>query len=259
MESKNIDKVHQSFAVQAENFEGDVHAARQAYLEHSVEVIAPSKTDSVLEVAAGTCVCGREMAKYAAVVTCLDTTPEMLTVGKRNAGEMGLDNMVFVTGDAANLPFLDETYDISICRLAFHHILEPERPFSEMVRVTKKGGRVVVIDLEAAPESLRAVQDKLETLRDPSHAKTLSERELCSLFENAGLKILHSEKTKIEMTLDAWLDLTKTPDDIRTDITKRMLGELDGGAKTGFDPYIKDDMICFKQRWQMVIGSYMDS
>ncbi len=254
MASKNINEVHQSFAVQAENFEGSVHASRQAYLEHSVEVIAPTDTESVLEVAAGTCVCGRELAKKAAIVTCLDTTPEMLEVGKRYAKELNLYNMAYVLGDAANLPFLDETYDITVCRLAFHHIPEVARPFSEMVRVTKSGGRVVVIDLEAAEESLRVTQDAIETMRDPSHARALSEQEMTDLYEKADLTILHREKTKIEMSLTEWMELTKTPADIRDEITAKMQDDLAGGAKTGFYPYRKDDQIFFKQRWQMIIG-----
>ena len=72
---------------------------------------------------------------------------------------------------AERLPFLDDGFDIVISRLAFHHFANPKRCFSEMARVLKPGGKLVVIDMEAAEETLRAVEDEIETLRDPSHMR----------------------------------------------------------------------------------------
>ncbi len=59
-------------------------------------------------------------------------------------------------------------FDIVISRLAFHHFANPKRCFSEMARVLKPGGKLVVIDMEAAEEALRATEDEIETMRDPS-------------------------------------------------------------------------------------------
>ena len=47
--------------------------------------------------------------------------------------------MTFVFGEAAELPFLDSSFDIVISRLAFHHFPDAQRPFAEMVRVLKPG------------------------------------------------------------------------------------------------------------------------
>ncbi|MFR4483233.1 class I SAM-dependent methyltransferase [Sellimonas intestinalis] len=52
-------------------------------------------------------------------------------------------------------------------RLAFHHFPNPKRCFSEMARVLKTGGKLVVIDMEAAEEALRNTENEIETLRDP--------------------------------------------------------------------------------------------
>lgn len=50
----------------------------------------------------------------------------------------------FVKGDAENLEFSDETFDVtsSLCVLA--HVNNPEAVFSELRRVTKTGGKIVV-------------------------------------------------------------------------------------------------------------------
>ena len=52
-------------------------------MDHTVKMTASKKTDSILEVAAGTCVCGRNLAPYAEHVICLDATPAMLEIGKK--------------------------------------------------------------------------------------------------------------------------------------------------------------------------------
>lgn len=108
----------------------------------------------------------------------LDMTTAMLAVGKAEAAKQRLLNMDFVQGDAEKLSFSDNSFDIVISRLAFHHFPNPKRCFSEMVRVLKTGGKLVVMDMEAAEETLRNTEDEIETLRDPSHMRNLSRKNL---------------------------------------------------------------------------------
>ena len=82
------------------------------------------------------------------------------------------------------LPFLDNSFSIVISRLAFHHFPDVNRPFSEMARVLKSGGKFVFIDMEATEENLRTTQDKIETLRDPSHIRNLSQAEMLKLYSD---------------------------------------------------------------------------
>ncbi len=79
-------------------------------------------------------------------MVCLDTTDAMLQIGKQAAQDSHLDNMVFVKGNAEELPFLDNSFDILFSRLAFHHFTDIESIFREMVRVLKPGGKFVLID-----------------------------------------------------------------------------------------------------------------
>ena len=65
-------------------------------------------------------------------------------------------------GDAENLPLPDNSFDIVISHLAFHHFPNPKRCFSEMVRFLKISGKMVVIDMEAAAEALRNTEDEIE-------------------------------------------------------------------------------------------------
>ena len=178
----------------------------------------------------------------------------MLAAGRREAEKEGLFNIHFVLGDAVQLPFLDENFDIVLSRLAFHHFPNVEPPFSEMARVLKPGGKLVLIDLEAAEESLRQTEDRLETLRDPSHVKNLSRAEMLALYRKRGFDVECCEVVKMPMILKNWLDHTNTPKGAREEIIHRMERELSGGEKTGFAPYEKDGQIVFDHRWVTIVG-----
>lgn len=256
MRSSNQSEILKAFTKQADGFEsGKMNFSKKDYLVYAVSKIKPQKTDAVLEVAAGTCACGRAIAPYAGSVTCLDMTPAMLSVGKAEAERAQLKNMSFILGDAAELPFLKCSFDIVLSRLAFHHFPDPERPFSEMTRVLKPGGRLVMIDMEAPEKDLRKTRNEIEKLRDPSHVKSLSKEEMLCLYREHRLNISCCETVRMPTVLQNWLDHTETPSAIQEQIKTKMQREISGGSKTGFDPYYHGSQICFDQKWTLIIGN----
>lgn len=255
MKSENTEKIKDTFTAQSVHFE--THKAnftKKEYLDYVISEVQPHETDSILEVAAGTCVCGRSFSPYVQQVTCLDLTKAMLLVGKKQAEKQELRNMTFVIGDARELPFLDNSFDIVISRLAFHHFPDVSCPFSEMTRVLKNGGKFIFIDMEATEENLRTMQDEIETLRDPSHIRNLSKAEMLKLFSDNHLVVEKCDTTKMPKNLAEWMDFSNTPMNIRCDITERFIDELEGRSKTGFQPYQTNEGIYFDHKWIMVIG-----
>ncbi len=178
----------------------------------------------------------------------------MLTVGKEKADSSHMNNMIFIKGYAEELPFLNENFDIVFSRLGFHHFADTKTVFSEMVRVLRPGGKLVLIDMEAADEELRNTEDEIETLRDPSHVRNLSMSEMLNLFTMHNLTVEKCEKTEMKQNLKSWLALTKTPEQIQAEITKRMKNDMRNKEKTGFSPYLEDNEICFNQKWILMIG-----
>lgn len=108
--------------------------------------------------------------------------------------------------------------------------------------------------MEAASEALREKEDTLEILRDPSHVRNRSLTEFLVLYEKYGFTLKTEEHIPIEVSLSAWMDLTRTKDENRKLIIKALNGELQGHGKTGFAPFLKKGTLHFIQRWLLLTG-----
>ena len=56
----------------------------------------------------------------------------------------------FATADACKLPFADDTFDSSYCVAVLQHVRELSTAVQEFIRVTKRGGRVLVVEPDNA-------------------------------------------------------------------------------------------------------------
>lgn len=145
-------------------------------------------TDTVLDVACGPGLVAAAFARVARHVTGIDLTPAMIDRARALVRERGLANVTLTVGDVRPLPYEDGVFSLVVSRFAFHHFPDPGAVLREMVRVCAPGGRVVVADAAVSPDPARAAAfNRMEKLRDPSHARALSLAELSGLFAAAGL------------------------------------------------------------------------
>lgn len=188
--------------------------------------------DVVLDVAAGTGHVARALAPRVRVVVAVDSTAAMLEKGRVEARRAGLRSVVFMQGDAAALPFLDGSFDVVVSRFAVHHFQDPEVQVAEMRRCLRPGGRLAIADLVADPDpDIALEQNRLERLRDPSHARMLSMEELARLVRGKDV-----EFRDVERSLEPWLMQSQTPERAADEIRKALATELQGGSATGFRP-----------------------
>jgi ubiquinone/menaquinone biosynthesis C-methylase UbiE len=73
-------------------------------------------------------------------VTCTDAVAEMVEAARIEARDRGLTNVQFRQCTADDLPFPDNSFDVTISRLGAMFFPDPELAFREMLRVTKSGG-----------------------------------------------------------------------------------------------------------------------
>lgn len=255
LKNNNLSDIQQSFSEQAGGFNSkSYHLSKAEYENYMIEKTAPAKEDTVLEVAAGTCICGRAFAHQAAHVICLDATDAMLSVGKEEAEKEKLSNMTFVRGVAEELPFLDNSFEIVISRLAFHHFVNPKEIFAEMKRVLRPGGKLVLMDMTVEQEKLRDEVDRIERMRDFSHVKDLTTAEMKELYAKNKMQLVLQEKIDIPVSLNDWLNLTHTKKEQQDCIINLMKQDMAGQRKTGFSPYEKDGKIYFNHHWVFNMG-----
>ena len=134
----------------------------------------------LLDIGGGT---GDLAALLAAVVPCdvtvLDASPRMLRYAE------GLPGVEAVLGDAAVMPFAGDGFDAALVCDAFHHFTRPAAAASEIARVVRPGGGVVIAEIDAAARATRALARVERLLGEP--AGFLTPAQLEQLLDGAGI------------------------------------------------------------------------
>lgn len=113
----------------------------------TVAALAVKPTELVLDLAAGTGTSTAAITKAGAEAIACDLSLGMLQVGKRRHPEL-----TFIAGDALALPFADNTFDAVTISFGIRNVNNVELALSEMFRVTKPGGRLVICEF-STPEA----------------------------------------------------------------------------------------------------------
>lgn len=175
------DRISPWYDVLADPFEGPVRSAGLAVLD-----VEPG--ERVLDVGSGT---GRALVPMAraagetGAAVGIDVADGMCRVSRQALQEAGLDRGSVVLGDAANLPFADDSFDAAFASFVLELFDTPEIPavLAEWRRVLDPDGRLCVVSLSRRDAGLptrlyEAVHDRLPTYVDcrPIYAReTLQE------------------------------------------------------------------------------------
>lgn len=125
-------------------------ASFQAYKRRMIELLGLPGPLTILDVGCGTGDDCRQMATFVTGggrVVGVDNSQAMLAEANRRAAGLNLP-IEFRAGDALHLPFPDDTFDACRADRSPMHVPDPRQAMSEMVRITKPGGRVVVYEVD---------------------------------------------------------------------------------------------------------------
>ena len=192
------------FARTADQFAArqDSRAAELADAVHAF--VLPSGDERALDVGTGAGALALALAPIVREVVGVDRVPELLALARERAPA----NVTFVEGDAEHLPFDDGSFDLAGTLRTLHHVPRPELVLAELVRVTRPGGRLLVVDQIAPVDPLDAIAvDRFERARDPGHTRLLPDIDLRQLFEANTLVLVRERRDVERRPLDAYLDL----------------------------------------------------
>jgi len=149
----------------------------------------------VLEVSIGT---GMNLAHYPADVrlVAVDISARMIQQAARRSAALGRPVDLRV-GDAEALEFPDASFDTVVCTLALCSIPDARAAVTEMSRVLRPGGRVLLLEHGASSyRAVRAVQRVIEPLTLWLFGDHLL-RESAGLLGAAGLEVEEHERSKL--------------------------------------------------------------
>ena len=101
----------------------------------------------VADIGCGTGSLTFELARVANKVIGVDLSSEMLKRAESVARERGIGNVEFRRGDAEKIPLESASVDAAFSVMVLHFLADPARAVAELVRVTRPGGSVVLLDL----------------------------------------------------------------------------------------------------------------
>ena len=115
----------------------------------TVKAIDPQPGERVLDIAAGTGTSSASIARSGATVVGVDISEGMLEEARRKHRDVE-----FVLGDAEKLPFHADEFDAVTISFGLRNVNQPKIALSEMYRVLKPGGRIVICEFSRPPRAL---------------------------------------------------------------------------------------------------------
>jgi ubiquinone/menaquinone biosynthesis C-methylase UbiE len=159
------------------------------------EWVCSRAAGEVLEIAVGT---GRNLTHYPddVTLTAIEFSPSMLELARQRAAELGRE-VDLREGDAEDLDFADASFDTVVCTYGLCTIPDDREAVSEMVRVMRPGGRLLLAEHVRSP--LRLVRGG-QRLLDPLMVRFEGDhllREPLDHVRAEGLEVEELERSKL--------------------------------------------------------------
>jgi ubiquinone/menaquinone biosynthesis C-methylase UbiE len=165
MENLELTHLQASWDTIAEGYDAYVTPSHdEAFLKDILKKAGLAKGMYFLDVASGSGALSLPAARLGAKVMAVDLSPTMIRLLKKRAAEEGLTNVEGRQMDGHQLTFADNSFDMAGSQ--FGVMLFPDLPqgLREMVRVIRKGGRVLLITF-GLPERVEFLMHFLEALK----------------------------------------------------------------------------------------------
>lgn len=160
------------------------------------------KPGQVLDAACGTGRYSKFLKSLGHKVVGVDASKDMLNKAKLN------DGIEFLEGDLNSLPIEDNTKDLAICALALTHLPDIYKTISELTRVVKPNGTIIISDINPWLVALGGQADFYDKAGRYGYVKNYIHwhSEYIDAFYKNNLKLVNCFEPKLEKQ---HLDLAK--------------------------------------------------
>ncbi len=226
------------------------HRAFARELRAMVDSVPIDPGQSVLDMACGDGVYSPMLADRVGAsgrVVAVDVMPEYLELARKEAEGSPLAKVIeFTAAPIESMPFADHTFDVSWCAQSFYSLDDPVDSLRHLMRVTKPGGVVAVLEADTLHHVILPWPIEVELAVKTAELKALVEesdkprkfyvgRQLLGIFRKAGL---------VEVVTKTWATDRVAPlgEDERTYLAEHLKGlaervseKLEGKAREKFD------------------------
>jgi ubiquinone/menaquinone biosynthesis C-methylase UbiE len=128
-----------------------LNAIDDTFVEHAARLARGRERGRALDIGTGP---GQIVLKLARQLTRwkfigVDRSPNMIAQGLASLGTAAelAGRVQFYVADGNQLPFRDWTFDLVVCNSVLHHLAEPQKLLTEITRLAKPGGAILLRDL----------------------------------------------------------------------------------------------------------------
>jgi demethylmenaquinone methyltransferase/2-methoxy-6-polyprenyl-1,4-benzoquinol methylase len=121
----------------------------KAWRKVVTSIIGPIPGLKILDIAAGTGSSTRPLVDAGADVIALDFSAGMIETGRKRHKDIK-----FVQGDALNLPFEENVFDVTTISFGLRNTSNIDSALKDSLRVTKSGGKIVIAEFSHPSNSI---------------------------------------------------------------------------------------------------------
>ena len=121
----------------------------KAWRKVVTSIVGPKPGLKILDIAAGTGSSTRPLVDAGADVVALDFSAGMIEIGRKRHKDIK-----FVQGDALNLPFEENVFDVTTISFGLRNTSNIDSALKDSLRVTKSGGKIVIAEFSHPSNSI---------------------------------------------------------------------------------------------------------
>lgn len=120
----------------------------------------------------------------------IDISPQMIEVANKKEYAKKIK---YVCGDAENIPYPDNKFDVLLTSESFHHYPNPTKALKEFGRVLKTNGKLILCDMYR-PFGIRHIMNFMFKIMNTGDIKMYNKKEISYLLTSCGFRILNYQK-----------------------------------------------------------------